>query len=335
MECVAGDIDAALQVISSGGARAQDVIFHLHWLNALFRGTRSVAAAQKVAQEFEQKLQRLRAAGARVVWTVHNHLSHDTPFPDIERALSARIAHLADRIHLHCAGQEGELENVFALPPEKIRIARHGHYVGAYPDYIDRIQARAALGIDPHEDVILFTGMIRPYKGVDHLITAFRRILADRPQARLILAGLEWLDPFEGHALTDFEQARILRSGRFVAEHEIQVFFRAADIAAYPYQRILTSGSLMLALSFGVPVVSPQSAMAAEVLGGTAAGILYPHETGPGDDAVQPLEQALRAVLGQKDAGRLPMIFRQARARAAQQDWQDFGSCVLDMGPVV
>jgi len=324
-EVVAGDIDAALQAVTSPAGRAAGVIFHLHWLGALFRGVRRETQAQKLATEFGDKLLRFQAAGGQILWTLHNHLSHDTPFAQVERALSVRIAGLANRIHLHSEGSAAEVAKVFRLPKDRLCISRHGHYIGAYSDVIPRDQARAALGIGPEEDVILFTGLIRPYKGVDQLVAAFRRILADRPQARLLIGGQEWVDPLasQNPPLTEAERARILRSDRFLAEEELQVFFRAADLAAYPYQRSLTSGSLLLALSFGLPVVIPHSAMTAEVLEGQGAGALY---DGRGGGAA--LEAALRGMLAEKDAGRLAAMAARARTRAEALDWPDFSPCL-------
>lgn len=77
-----------------------------------------------------------------------------TPFADIEADLSERIAELADVIHLHSAGSGTEVAEAFALPAEKLRISRHGSYIGAYPDFVSRNMARQYLGIGADEDVI-------------------------------------------------------------------------------------------------------------------------------------------------------------------------------------
>jgi len=317
-EVVSGDIAAAIRLIASGDVRPADTVFHLHWLHVLFRSARSADEAAARAAAFAGQLAHFRDLGGRIVWTIHNTLSHDTPFADVETELSARVAGLADRVHLHCAGSLAEVNAVFAVPAEKVRVSRHGHYIGAYPDYVDRAGARAALGIGANEDVILFTGQVRPYKGVDHLVAAFRAILADRSRTRLVIAGKTEGDALAGLGLRPAERARILMTGRFVADTELQLFFRAADIAAYPYRNILTSGSLMLALSFGVPSVTPRVAMTAKVLDGNDAGRLY-------EGGASGLEAALRDLLAEKDAGRLDRIAANARARARALDWPDFG----------
>ena len=325
-EIVAGDIDACLRLMEAlpglGGCEGP-LTFHLHWLNFLFIGPETEAEARAAVEEFVAKLTRFKAMGGRLVWTLHNTVSHDSPFVAVETDLSERIVALADALHLHSEASIPEVEAAFALDPAKIVISRHGAYVGTYPDFITRDAARTALGYAPGDDVVLFTGQIRPYKGVEQLVTAMRGILADRPRARLVLAGAAQVDLFEALTppLTDAERARIDVTGRFLDDMEMQVFFRAADMAVYPYNKVLTSGSLLLALSFGVPVVVPEVGMTAEVLGSGPgpAGQLY---TGQAAE----LEQAIRTLLAEKDAGRLAQMGDNARAIAEATTWPDFGA---------
>ena len=323
-EIIAGDIDAALRLMEDlprlGGAKGP-LTFHLHWLNFLFVDLKTEEAARASIETFMEKLTRFRAMGGRVVWTIHNVVSHDSPFLELERELSMRVLARCDAVHLHSEASIAEVEAVFPLDRDRVVISRHGAYVGTYPDFISRAEARAALGYGDDEDVVLFTGQIRPYKGVDHLITAMRRILADRPRARLVLAGNIRNDLPEKIELdlTEADRARIDVTGRFLDNVEMQVFFRAADIAVYPYNKVLTSGSLLLALSFGTPVVVPEVGMTAEVMasGPGPAGRLY---TG----GAAALEAALRALLAEKDAGRLGTMGQNARAIAEATTWPDF-----------
>lgn len=330
-EFLAGDIDAALRMIKDlpalGGADGP-LTFHLHWLNFLFVGLSEDDSDEARARvdDFLGKLSLFKSMGGRLVWTIHNTVSHDSPFVALETELSEAIVALADTLHLHSEASIAEVETAFTLDRSKIVISRHGAYVGIYPDFIGRDQARDLLGYGKDEDIVLFTGQVRPYKGVEHLVTAMRAILADRPQARLVLAGAMQVDLFEtlSPALTQAERAQIDVTGRFLDDMELQVFFRAADIAVYPYRKVLTSGSLLLALSFGVPVVVPNVGMTAEVLasGSGAAGRLYAGEAAE-------LEQAIRALLSEKDAGRLQEMGTNARAIAEATTWPDFGKVVL------
>lgn len=253
------------------------ISFHLHWTSPLLQGVQSRGHARLKIRAFLQALTRFKACGGRIIWTVHNTLSHDGPFQDLERGLSDRIVALADVVHLHSAASLPEVRAEFELPAHKVRIAHHGHYLGVYSDVVSRDTARAILGLAAEEQVILFLGQVRPYKGVGQLIESFRQILKEQPQARLLIGGAihdtfwDTVSP----ALTDQERARILASERFLDEAELQLFLRAADLAVFPYRKILTSGALLLALSFDLPVVIPAVGMTREVLEGGRAGGLY------------------------------------------------------------
>ena len=102
-----------------------------------------------------------------------------------------------------------------------------------------------------------------------------------------------------------------------VTRHQLP--FRAADFAVFPYAQVLTSGSLLLALSFGLPPVVPAVGMTREVLEGTDAGMLY--DPSEGTDALQ---TTIRNMLARKDAGGLAPMREAARALAETLDWPDF-----------
>lgn len=324
VEILSGDIDAAIRLIEDlpnlGGA-AGSMTFHLHWLNFLFVGIEDPEQAEKIKDHFIGRLRKFTSLGGRLVWTIHNTLSHDSPFIDIERDLSEQIVELADTLHLHSEASIEEVEEAFALDRSKITISPHGSYVGTYPDFVTKDDARALLGYEKTDDIVLFTGQIRPYKGTNQLIEAMRTILRDRPKARLVLAGAAQINPLKelDPHLSDFEKSRIDLSNRFLDDMEMQVFFRAADIAVYPYNKVLTSGSLLLALSFGVPTVVPEVGMTRETLssGPGAAGEHY-------SSTSQSLEEAIRKLLQQKDKGRLPELSSNARAISESHQWPDF-----------
>jgi len=304
---------AALQRAPKG----QDMIFHLHWTSFLFQGAENRAVVRVRLRRFLKDLTRFKQLGGRIIWTLHNAESHDTSFAELERGLSTRIVALADVLHFHNAASVAEVAAAFEVPEEKIRISRHGHYLGVYGDHVTRSVARQCLGIDPQDDVILFAGQVRPYKGVGELLHSFRQVLRANPQARLVIAGALHDDIFSGLEPdpSAAEQDRILLVDRFLDDSELQVFFRAADVAVFPYQNVLTSGSLLLALSFGLPTVIPQVGMTADLLQNRGAGFLYDRANPDG------LTQALQQALACKRAGRLVQMRDNALALAQSQSW--------------
>ena len=160
-EICVGDLDAALDIIGEFDDPSK-LTFHLHWLNFLFLGITDAQEAKSKAEKFLEKLQKFVWEGGRVTWTIHNHVSHDTPFRDLEVWLSTEIARAAHVLHFHSAQSVDEVAQVFDIPREKVTVIPHGHYIGAYPDFVSRETARATLGIGPDDEVVLFSGKVRP-----------------------------------------------------------------------------------------------------------------------------------------------------------------------------
>jgi glycosyltransferase involved in cell wall biosynthesis len=316
MEICAGTIDAALREIRDSGS-PEDHIFHVHWLNFVFTDDMSESAANEAADEFLAKIELFKTLGGTVYWTIHNVLSHDASHRDIEVDLSTRLAELVDVLHFHTLESVHEAAQAFSVPMDKVRVANHGNYIGAYPDFVTPEAARAYLGLEANDDVILFNGQVRGYKGIDVLIDTFRTILAKRPTAVLVIAGAARKDPFANleRPLSKFEQSRIRFTNRYIDDAELQVFLRAADFAVYPYKNILTSGSLMLALSFGLPVIIPGVAMTRAVLANSIAGITY-------DGSAARLEEAIARMLDAKDSDQLTEMKHEARRLAESFEWQ-------------
>src|SRR5262252_3152593 len=48
---------------------------------------------------------------------------------------------------------------------------------------------RASLGVAPSQPIVLYTGTFEPYQGLDLLLDSFARVVNERPDARLVLAG--------------------------------------------------------------------------------------------------------------------------------------------------
>jgi len=106
--------------------------------------------------------------------------------------------------------------------------------------------------------------------------------------------------------------ARIHAVARFVEPSEVQIFFRAADYVVFPYKEVLTSGSVLLAMSFAKAVIVPMLGCIPETVDDQFA-ILY-EPTG-----LENLLQALVAAVG-CDAATMGAA---SRRRAEQLTWEE------------
>lgn len=272
--------------------RRADVL-HLHWLSPLLRGPRGPLGLRRAAQVAALALQLalLRAAGTRIVWTAHNLAGHEARDPRLERLCAGLVARLAHRVIVHGSHAREILARELGLGGgAKLRVVPHGSYVGVYPEGLPRPAAREQLGLGAGEFVFLFLGQIRGYKGVRELVDAFRGV--GERNARLVIAGLVSSAALEEEIRrASAGDGRIQFQPGFVPDDALQAYFAAADVAVLPYADILTSGSLVLAMSFGVACVCPRLGCIEDYLE-DAGGFLYDPEA---PNALrEALEEALR-----------------------------------------
>jgi glycosyltransferase involved in cell wall biosynthesis len=128
---------------------------------------------------------------------------------------------------------------------------------------LDKHQAREHLGIPPNENIVLFFGFIRKYKGLDLLLEAMH-ILQNRRKAdpslqipKLLIAG----EFYEDRQLYDdliakyqLKDLLILRT-EFIADSEVKYYLSAADFVIQPYRNATQSGVTPLAYHYEKPML--------------------------------------------------------------------------------
>lgn len=254
-------------------------ILHLHWLSPYIKG-RNVFWQIFYATKLCLDLCLVRVAGVGIVWTIHNRVSHEAQFPRLEQFVQRCVSRLAGLVIVHSDSALREMIRTHALKPERVRVIPHGHYADAYRAAVPTLEARQALGWDADKMVLLFFGMLRPYKNVEGLIEAWKSLPELAERATLIIAG-EAEDPaYRGHIANIGRDVPGLnvQMGR-IPDEQVHLFFSAADAVVLPFSRILTSGSLLLAMTFAIPVIAPRLDAICEALRG-ADDLLY-------DDGIQ------------------------------------------------
>ena len=252
-------------------AERQVHILHLHWILPYLKG-------KQHWQKFLYSVKLLidiflvQLLGIQVVWTVHNQVNHDTPFPKLEHWIRCRLAHQVDRLILH--HQSTPIAQAYGISSHKVQVIPHGHYRDIYPPRIDSTEARRSLGLPVTGNIYLSLGLLRPYKGIEQLLKLWR----DHPEIAtgntLLIAGKA--SPTYAAELRKLtaDLSTVVLLPEFVADDRIHLFFSAATFAVLPYRNILNSGSLLLAMSYGVPVIAPRIGNIPESLGG-ADRLLY------------------------------------------------------------
>lgn len=310
-----------LPVLQAIRTQGRPDVLHLHWTEPYISGGRSdVSRIRAVRTILELRL--LRSAGTPIVWTAHDLSRHDRAVDPLEMRFQRALFRVSSAVIVHCEAAREALLEALGMPASeagKVRVVPHGHYLAAYRNDVSRDEARQRLGITSGGPIIAFVGWVRPYKGVNELIEAFRALPGD--ETRLLVAGQPLSSGYAAE-LTDLAagDARILLHLGFVPDDDLQLYLNAADVVALPYREILTSGSVLLAISFGRAVIAPRRGCIGETLDQDGA-LLY--------DADDPhgLPDALRESL----TSDLSAMGAHNGARAQEFDWTRIAASTLEI----
>jgi len=234
-------------------------VVHVHWLYrfALPAPAGHHDGVRRVMQMWAWLLPRwARLLRMKVVWTAHNALPHDRIFWD-DRAARRQLVAACDLVLAHDEAVLSELA-AFGARPRRSAVIPQGAYVDCYPPGVGRAAARAALGASPQDVVLLFFGRIAAYKGVEDLLVAADKAVAS---GRVIL---QVIGDCPDAALRRRLEASAAAYGpavrldpRHVPDEQVADLFAAADVVVLPFQAVSNSGSALLAMTFGRPVVVP------------------------------------------------------------------------------
>jgi glycosyltransferase involved in cell wall biosynthesis len=232
-----------------GGAR----VVHIHWVYAfgLYGSDRSAAVRRAAEAWFTAWLRVLGLLDMRLVWTAHNVLPQAPVFADDVRG-RRRLVAACDLVIAH---SNATLEQLAALGivPRRSTIIPHGPFTEAVESVSLHTPGEGHLTRQ-----LLFFGKIQPYKGVDTLLEAFAA-LPPELDAHLTVAG-ECGDSSLAAELTGLAsrtRGRVTLRLEWISEGEASRLLHLADAVVLPYRKITTSGSGVLALSHGRPLIVP------------------------------------------------------------------------------
>jgi glycosyltransferase involved in cell wall biosynthesis len=250
---------------------------------------------------FALRLVCARLLDYRIVWTVH-----EVPPPrhtQIDRAGQVLLVRASSVIMAHDRAVADQLQAELGRPLP-IKVVPHGTFRGVYAVNRSRQEVRAELDIPPDAFVFLCFGQVRTDKDFPFLLDAFAA--ADIPDAHLVIAGVAHDWPSGQRIRTAAERdPRIRAMLDRVPEERVGELFGMADAFVLARNQIWTSGSLVLALSHGLPVVAARLPPVVDLLGDGQAGWLFT----PGD--VDSLAAALSSAALDRRAA-------QAKRREAQ-----------------
>jgi glycosyltransferase involved in cell wall biosynthesis len=240
----------------AGGAR----LVHLHWVFTFtFPGYRRLPLVRRVGYLwFLLWLRTCRALGVHLVWTSHNVLPHRSVFAD-DVAARRSLVQASDLVLAHSQSALAELAALGATV-RRNAVIQHGPIAPT-----SSVASLRSPGADGKPYRFLFLGSVQEYKGVEDLLAAFLAMPRD-VSAHLTVTG-QCDDPALRSRLRVLarDDTRVALQLERVPDEEMAHVLAAADIVVLPFRRITTSGSAILALSCGRPLLIPDLAGLADL----------------------------------------------------------------------
>lgn len=188
------------------------------------------------------------------ILTVHDTLPRAAA---MSRLASMRpLYDIADHLIVHAEENRQTLLSHAGVDPARTSVVPHGPLFAEQP-IPSQAEARSRLCLAPEAQVILFFGLIKPYKGLLDLIEALALVRSEYPSVHLLIAGRPegsiepYLALLSQHGLHEATTLRL----RFIPTEEVPFYFAASDIACLPYRQASQSGVLLTAYRFGLPVI--------------------------------------------------------------------------------
>jgi glycosyltransferase involved in cell wall biosynthesis len=230
-------------------------------------------------------------------------------------AAARRLFGRMDAVVAHSEHGAGRLREEVGLDPDCVRVIPHGAF-----DYLTRLSEEKPLPAElegADGPVILFFGLLRPYKGLDLLLDAFRQLEG----AELWIVGNPRMDIEPLRAAAASAPGRVRFVTRFIDDAEIPAIFRRADLVVLPYLDGEHSGVLYTGLAFGKPLVLSAVGGFPEVAASGAARLV------PANDR-DALAEALTELTADP-AAREHLALAAAEAAAGRYSWDSVAAQTL------
>jgi glycosyltransferase involved in cell wall biosynthesis len=270
-------------------------LLHVHWPEILSRGrgrlrtlVRELALVALVA--------RLTLTRTPIVRTLHNPIRHERTSirEDLLMFMVDRRTAYAIAINPRTA----------PLPGRPMATILHGHYRNHYAQFVRP---------HPLPGRVAFIGLIRPYKGTEELISAFRGLRGDG--LSLTVSGKPHTPELAAELV---ERAagdeRITLELRYLSDEELVTRIGEAELVVLPYRELHNSGAALAALSLGRPLLVPANEVTADLAAEVGQGWVLRYAGDLTSDVLRDGLQALNAT----DRGAEPDLSRREWSTAGE-----------------
>jgi beta-1,4-mannosyltransferase len=269
-------------------------LLHMHWPEILCRGNGRVRTlARQLA--LVVLVGRLAFTRTPIVRTLHNPTRHERTSlrEDLLMQLVDRCTTCAIAISAKTA----------PLPGRPMVTIPHGHYRDHYSRFVLPESRRGRLA---------YVGLIRPYKGTEELISAFRGLPGG---GRSLTVSGSPRTPELAAELTERAAGdnRITLELRYLSDAELVTRIGEAELVVLPYRDLHNSGVALAALSLGRPVLVPANEVTTDLAAEVGQGWVFSYAGELTSDALMAGLQALDATC------------RSAEPNLSRREWSTAG----------
>jgi glycosyltransferase involved in cell wall biosynthesis len=268
------ELDSSVSKLDAGGERILNPLNPFTWRRA-FKAVKSFAPDVVVVQWWQPFFAPMVGTLARwfhrdglsCLIECHNVFPHEGS--PLDRSLLKFAFRHADAFITHSSKDRADLMEIVA-----------GKRVGVAPLPVPSEFS----GVAKHERngrTILFFGKVRRYKGLDVLLAAMPKVLA-QVDCHLLVVGefYESIEKYEKLVSKYGLNQRVQIQNRYVPNEEVVEVFNGADVLVLPYLTASQSAVAHVALANALPVIASNCGGLPEVVTENVNGLLFP----AGDD---------------------------------------------------
>ncbi len=207
----------------------------------------------------------------KIIWTIHNKFPHANNYIILNRLIRKYMAHIADKLQVHCKSSIDIMAPIFNVEENKFFIVNHPEFPA---EIIEKNKAVEILNerffpgkIENGDKLFLMFGEIAKYKGVKEIVEIFNSL---EEKKKLIIAGIVKKGNLKYYyeSLSSIKNKnQILIHDRRIPDEDVPVFLNSCDYALFNFRDVLTSGSVILALNYKKNVIVPSKGCLKELDG--------------------------------------------------------------------
>ncbi|WP_111669236.1 glycosyltransferase [Algoriphagus litoralis] len=226
-------------------------LVHLNWFENLDESSRGATL-----KSFFRKLVALlviRLGNKKLVWTMHNRVSHEKGSGKWSQILSALLIRWADRIVIHSEESRALLGGRSHVLLRKVVHIPHPDFIGVYGPILSSAAPQVENPIK-----LVFIGAVKPYKNIELLIQLARKFPTT---IQISILGNPNSQGYKEELLKlGSGLANLILRLEFIPDEEIPEILSKSDLVILPYNMdsSLNSGTVLLAFSYQKTVICPQ-----------------------------------------------------------------------------